>query len=92
MKYIMKIALIAHDKKKEDIARLSIKYKDVLANHNIYPLEYIKKCQNQFIKRKFFVSENYIEGDMVDELLEYLEKNYKRTYDDIKKSGAVKNI
>lgn len=66
--------------------------KDVLANPSIYPLEYIKKYQNQFIKRKFFVSENYIEGDMVDELLEYLEKNYKRTYDDIKKSGAVKNI
>lgn len=32
----MKIALIAHDKKKEDIAKLSIKYKDVLAEHELY--------------------------------------------------------
>lgn len=32
----MKIALIAHDKKKEDIIELSKKYKDVLAEHELY--------------------------------------------------------
>ena len=32
----MKIALIAHDKKKEEITKLSIKYKDVLAEHELF--------------------------------------------------------
>lgn len=32
----MKIALIAHDKKKSEITKLAIKYKDVLAKHELY--------------------------------------------------------
>ena len=32
----MKIALIAHDKKKNEIIELAIKYKDVLASHELY--------------------------------------------------------
>ena len=32
----MKIALIAHDKKKEEIIELAKKYKDVLANYELY--------------------------------------------------------
>lgn len=32
----MKIALIAHDKKKDKMIDLAIKYKDVLANHELY--------------------------------------------------------
>lgn len=32
----MRIALIAHDKKKSDMIKLAIKYKDVLAKHEIY--------------------------------------------------------
>ena len=32
----MKIALIAHDKKKSEITELAIKYKDVLAEHELY--------------------------------------------------------
>ena len=32
----MKIALIAHDKKKDDMIRLAIKYKDVLSPHSLY--------------------------------------------------------
>lgn len=32
----MKIALIAHDKKKEEITKLAIKYKDVLAEHELF--------------------------------------------------------
>ncbi len=32
----MKIALIAHDKKKDDMIALSIKYKDALAKHELY--------------------------------------------------------
>ena len=32
----MKIALIAHDKKKAEITELAIKYKDVLAEHELY--------------------------------------------------------
>ena len=32
----MKIALIAHDKKKEDIIKLAKKYKDVLAKYELY--------------------------------------------------------
>ncbi len=32
----MKIALIAHDKKKNDIIELAKKYKDVLASHELY--------------------------------------------------------
>ena len=32
----MKIALIAHDKKKQEIIELARKYKDVLANHELY--------------------------------------------------------
>jgi methylglyoxal synthase len=32
----MKIALIAHDKKKSEIIELSKKYKDILANHELY--------------------------------------------------------
>ena len=32
---VMKIALIAHDKKKEDIIKFSIKYKDVLAKYDL---------------------------------------------------------
>ena len=32
----MKIALIAHDKKKSEIIELAIKYKDVLGNHELY--------------------------------------------------------
>ncbi len=32
----MKIALIAHDKKKDDIIQLAITYKDVLAQHELY--------------------------------------------------------
>ena len=33
---IMKIALIAHDKKKEEIIELAKQYKDVLANYDLY--------------------------------------------------------
>jgi len=32
----MKIALIAHDKKKNDMINLAVKYKDVLAKHALY--------------------------------------------------------
>lgn len=32
----MKIALIAHDKKKDEITKLAIKYKDVLAQHELF--------------------------------------------------------
>ena len=32
----MKIALIAHDKKKNDMIDLAIRYKDVLAQHELY--------------------------------------------------------
>ena len=32
----MKIALIAHDKKKDDMIALAIKYKDTLAQHELY--------------------------------------------------------
>ena len=32
----MKIALIAHDKKKDEIIELAKKYKDVLANHELF--------------------------------------------------------
>ncbi|MBR5601122.1 MAG: methylglyoxal synthase [Clostridia bacterium] len=32
----MKIALIAHDKKKEDMINLAVKYRDVLAPHDLY--------------------------------------------------------
>ena len=32
----MKIALIAHDKKKSEITDLAIKYKDVLSEHELY--------------------------------------------------------
>ncbi len=32
----MKIALIAHDKKKDDIIELAKKYKDVLSKHELY--------------------------------------------------------
>ncbi len=32
----MKIALIAHDKKKEDIIKLAVLYKDVLAEHELF--------------------------------------------------------
>ena len=32
----MKIALIAHDKKKEEIIELAKKYKDVLAHYELY--------------------------------------------------------
>lgn len=32
----MKIALIAHDKKKADITQLAVKYKDVLSKHELY--------------------------------------------------------
>ena len=32
----MKIALIAHDKKKAEITKLAIEYKDVLKNHELY--------------------------------------------------------
>lgn len=32
----MKIALIAHDKKKDEMIKLAIKYKDVLKNHELY--------------------------------------------------------
>ena len=32
----MKIALIAHDKKKDDIIELAKKYKDVLSEHELY--------------------------------------------------------
>ena len=32
----MKIALIAHDKRKDEIIKLAIKYKDVLANHELF--------------------------------------------------------
>ena len=32
----MKIALIAHDKKKDDIIKLAIKYKDVLKEHTLF--------------------------------------------------------
>lgn len=32
----MKIALIAHDKKKNDMINLAIKYKEVLAKHELY--------------------------------------------------------
>ena len=32
----MRIALIAHDKKKADMIRLAAKYKDILAKHELY--------------------------------------------------------
>ena len=32
----MKIALIAHDKKKSEITELAIKYKDVLSKHELF--------------------------------------------------------
>lgn len=32
----MKIALIAHDRKKDDMIKLAIKYKDVLGRHELY--------------------------------------------------------
>jgi methylglyoxal synthase len=33
---IMKVALIAHDKKKQDIIDLAVKYMDILKNHTLY--------------------------------------------------------
>ena len=36
LKKIMKIALIAHDKKKDEIIELAKQYKDVLANYELY--------------------------------------------------------
>lgn len=35
-KIYMKIALIAHDKKKEDMINLAVKYREVLAPHELY--------------------------------------------------------
>ena len=35
----MKIALIAHDKKKEEIIELAKKYKDILAKYELYATE-----------------------------------------------------
>ena len=35
-RYIIKIALIAHDKKKEEIIELAKQYKGVLANYELY--------------------------------------------------------
>ena len=32
----MKIALIAHDKKKQDMIRLAVRYREVLARHELY--------------------------------------------------------
>ena len=32
----MKIALIAHDKKKDEIIQLAIQYKDILSSHDLY--------------------------------------------------------
>ncbi len=32
----MRIALIAHDKKKDEMIKLAVKYKDVLAKHTLY--------------------------------------------------------
>lgn len=32
----MKVALIAHDKKKQDIIDLAVKYMDILKNHTLY--------------------------------------------------------
>ena len=32
----MRIALIAHDKKKSDMIKLAVKFKDVLSKHEIY--------------------------------------------------------
>ena len=32
----MRIALIAHDKKKQDMTSLAVKYKEVLAKHDLY--------------------------------------------------------
>lgn len=32
----MKIALIAHDKKKDDMIKLTLAYKDILKNHTLY--------------------------------------------------------
>ena len=32
----MKIALIAHDKKKDDIIKLAIEFKDILSKHELY--------------------------------------------------------
>ncbi len=32
----MRIALIAHDKKKDEMIKLALKYKDVLAQHKLY--------------------------------------------------------
>ena len=32
----IKIALIAHDKKKDDIIKLAVKYRDVLKNHKLF--------------------------------------------------------
>ena len=32
----MKIALIAHDKKKDDMIKLAIRFKDVLNGHELY--------------------------------------------------------
>lgn len=32
----MKIALIAHDKKKDDIIKLAVKYRDVLKSHKLF--------------------------------------------------------
>ena len=60
--------------------------RDYNDNPCVYPLVYIKKYKNQFIKRKVFISpdENLLES--LDEILEYLKNNYKKTYDDIKQS------
>lgn len=32
----MQIAMIAHDKKKDEMVRFSVKYKDILANHQLF--------------------------------------------------------
>lgn len=32
----MKIALIAHDKKKQDMVQFTIAYRDILKNHDLY--------------------------------------------------------
>ena len=33
---MMRIALIAHDKKKQDMTSLAVKYKEVLSKHDLY--------------------------------------------------------
>ena len=48
----MKIALIAHDKKKSEIIELAKKYKDVLAKYDLYATGHHFPCSHRKLRRR----------------------------------------